>query len=250
MLRAGFPSFSAVSSLLVYFAYNYLVFDGIIPVSGAVKTWRAQQVWDEEGRGDDLAQNFESLVSLWPLWERIEPHFDYQFQSEPVGIIVDGRLVLSIARDCAVAERDIILQYTTGDGETNTSTQHPRKTGEEGGNTLTCGDITLLPSATIHPLRIWLTPKDVLERDLALYGFDRWRLDGDAVTIYGQHERTVYQQPISGNVTKGLLTSYHPNRGDAETGTARSPEFTGADDHLLTFLIAGGGGAWGGATTG
>ena len=179
------------------------------------------------------------------LWERIEPHFDYQFQSEPVGIIVDGRLMLSIARDCALAERDIILQYTTGDGETNTSAQHPWKTGEEGGNTLTCGDITPLPSATIHPLRIWLTLKDVPERDLALYGLDRWRLDGDAVTIYGQHERTVYQQPISGNVTEGLLTSYHPNRGDAETGTARSPEFTGADDQLLTFLIAGGGGAWG-----
>lgn len=67
---------------------------------------------------------------------------------------------------------------------------------------MTCGDITLLPSATIHPLRVWLTLKDVPERDLALYGFDIWRLDGGAVTIYGQHERTVYQQPISGNVTE------------------------------------------------
>ena len=65
MLKAGFPLFSAVSSLLVYFAYNYLVFDGIIPVSGVVKTWRSQQVWDEaEGGGYDLVQNFKSLVSL------------------------------------------------------------------------------------------------------------------------------------------------------------------------------------------
>lgn len=132
MLRSGFPLFSAVSSLPVYFAYNYLVFDGIIPVSGAVKTWRSQQVWGEMGGEYDLVQNSKSLVSLWPLWERIEPYFDYQFSSEPIGIIVDGRLVLSIARDRALAERDILLQYTTGDGETNTSTQRPWKTGEEG----------------------------------------------------------------------------------------------------------------------
>lgn len=75
-----------------------------------------------------------------------------------------------------------------------------------------------------------------------MYGFDTRRLDGDAVTMYDRHERTVYQQPIRGNVTEGFLTSYHPHRGDAEVGTARSPEFTTADGQLLTFLIAGGGG--------
>jgi len=53
-------------------------------------------------------------------------------------------------------------------------------------------------------------------------------------------ERTVEQSPISGNVGQRFLTSYHPNRGDAATGTARSPEFTIADGQLLTFLIAGG----------
>ena len=179
------------------------------------------------------------------FWERIEPHFDYRFESEPIGIIIDGRLALSITRDCVLAERAIILQYTTRDGETNTATQRPWKTGREGGSTLACGDVTLLPPDTIHPLRIWLTPKDVPERDLTLYGFDNWRLDGDAVTIYDQHERTVDQQPITGNVTERFLTSYHPNRGDAEIGTAHSPEFTVADGQLLTFLIAGGGGGVG-----
>lgn len=59
--------------------------------------------------------------------------------------------------------------------------------------------------------------------------------------MYDRHERTVYQQPIRGNVTEGFLASYHPHRGDAEVGTARSPEFTTVDGQLLTFLIAGGG---------
>lgn len=73
-------------------------------------------------------------------------------------------------------------------------------------------------------------------------GFDNWRLDGNAVTIHDQYERIVDQLRIRGNVTEGFLTSYHPNRGDAEVGTARSPEFTTADGQPLTFLIAGGDG--------
>ena len=62
------------------------------------------------------------------------------------------------------------------------------------------------------------------------------------MTIEGQHERTMGQQPISGYVGRGFLNSYHPNRGDAATGMARSPAFTTSDGQLLTFLIAGGDG--------
>ena len=57
---------TAVSSILVYFAYNHLVFDGIIPVSGAIKQWNSQQVWDRAG-GYDLVQNLKSSVPFWPL---------------------------------------------------------------------------------------------------------------------------------------------------------------------------------------
>ena len=71
-------------------------------------------------------------------------------------------------------------------------------------------------------------------------GFDDWRLKGDAVTNHREHEYD--QQPITGNVGRGFLNSYHPTRGDAVTGTARSPAFTTADGSLLTFLIAGGSG--------
>ena len=70
-------------------------------------------------------------------------------------------------------------------------------------------------------------------------GFDDWRLEGDAVTNHREHEYD--QQPITGNVGPGFLTSYHPVRRDAATGVARSPEFTATEDALLTFLIAGGG---------
>ena len=69
-------------------------------------------------------------------------------------------------------------------------------------------------------------------------GFDDWRLEGDAVTNHREHEYD--QQPITGNVSPGFLTSYHPVRLDAVTGVARSPEFTATEDALLTFLIAGG----------
>ena len=70
-------------------------------------------------------------------------------------------------------------------------------------------------------------------------GFDDWRLEGDAVTNHREHEYD--QQPVTGNVGPGFLTSYHPVRRDSATGVARSPEFTATEDALLTFLIAGGG---------
>ena len=70
-------------------------------------------------------------------------------------------------------------------------------------------------------------------------GFDDWRLEGDAVTNHREHEYD--QQPITGNVGPGFLTSYHPVRRDSATGVACSPEFTATEDALLTFLIAGGG---------
>ena len=69
-------------------------------------------------------------------------------------------------------------------------------------------------------------------------GFDDWHLEGDAVTNHREYEYD--QQPITGNVGPGFLTSYHPVRRDAAIGVARSPEFTATEDALLTFLIAGG----------
>ena len=189
------------------------------------------------GPGDE----FDRLPSFW---ERLEPHFDYRFQSGDVGVIIDGRLALSIARDCGADERRerwLILQWTTEADETGSALQHPWR--NQGKRPWACGDLSLLPRNVTHPLRVALQTEDDPQRALGSFedGLDDWRLDGDAVTIEGQHERTVGQQPISGNVG-GFLNSYHPTRGDAVTGTARSPAFTIADGQLLTFLIAGGSG--------
>lgn len=179
------------------------------------------------------------------FWKRIEPHFDYRSQAGDLGVVIDGRLALSFAKDCGADERRsrmLLLQWTTEAGETGSAPLHPWR--NEGEIPWVCGDASLLPTNVTHPLRVALQTEDDPGRLLGSFEgrLDDWRLDGDAVTIEGQHERTVGQQPVSGNVGRGFLTSYHPNRGDAVTGTARSPAFTIADGRLLTFLIAGGDG--------
>ena len=190
------------------------------------------------------ASSSEIDPAAW-FWKRMEPHFDYQSQAGDVGVVIDGRLVLSFAKDCAPDERPsrrLLLQWTTEEGETGSALQHPWR--NEGEIPYVCGDASLLPKDRTHPLQIALQTEDDLQRALGGFedGLDDWRVDGDAVTIEGQHERTVGQQPISGNVGRGFLNSYHPTRGDAVTGTARSPAFTTEDGSLLTFLIAGGDG--------
>ena len=190
------------------------------------------------------ASSREIDPAAW-FWKRMEPHFDYQSQSGDVGVVIDGRLVLSFAKDCVPDERPnrrLLLQWTTEAGETGSALQHPWR--NEGEIPYVCGDASLLPKDTTLPVRIALTTEDDPQRALGSFedGLDDWQVDCDAVTIEGQHERTVGQQPISGNVGRGFLNSYHPNRGDAVTGTARSPAFTTADGSLLTFLIAGGSG--------
>ncbi len=82
------------------------------------------------------------------------------------------------------------------------------------------------------------------EQELASFeaGFDGWRLEGKAVTNHGRHKRYEGQQPISGNKSRGFLTSYHPDEGDRVTGQALSPEFAARADQHLVFLIAGGAG--------
>ena len=73
-------------------------------------------------------------------------------------------------------------------------------------------------------------------------GLDGWLLAGDAVTNQMRHEQYQHQTPITGSEGRGFLTSYHPRKGDAATGQARSPVFIPESDHYLVWLIAGGGG--------
>ena len=61
--RAFAPIISAVAGLLTYFAYNKLVFGGIVPVSGATKRAWSQIRFEEEG-GYRLFQNFQAVRQI------------------------------------------------------------------------------------------------------------------------------------------------------------------------------------------
>ena len=76
---AGFyaivPLLGAVAGLLVYFAYNLLVFGTYAPVSGQVKQAWSQQEWGYEG-GYSLVQNFREIIQIpifdWELLVALE----------------------------------------------------------------------------------------------------------------------------------------------------------------------------------
>ena len=62
-VKAIVPSLAAGAGILVYFAYNRLVFGGIVPVSAATKNFRSQVKWEQEG-GYSLAQNFQDTLQI------------------------------------------------------------------------------------------------------------------------------------------------------------------------------------------
>ena len=62
-VQAGIPLLAAGAGILVYFAYNWLVFDGTLPVSAATKSFWSQAKWEQEG-GYSLAQNFQDILQI------------------------------------------------------------------------------------------------------------------------------------------------------------------------------------------
>ena len=62
-VKAVVPFLAAGAGILVYFAYNGLVFGGIVPVSAATKNFRSQVKWEHEG-GYSLAQNFRDILQI------------------------------------------------------------------------------------------------------------------------------------------------------------------------------------------
>ena len=57
------PLVGAVAGILVYFAYNGIVFGGVTPVSGATKQMWSQRLWDQEG-GYSFVQNFQDVLQI------------------------------------------------------------------------------------------------------------------------------------------------------------------------------------------
>ena len=62
-VKAVVPFFAAGAGILVYFAYNRLVFGGIAPVSGATKAAWSQVRWEREG-GYSLTQNLLDTLQI------------------------------------------------------------------------------------------------------------------------------------------------------------------------------------------
>ncbi len=69
-LKAVVPSLAAAAGILAYFAYNKLVFGGLVPVSGATKQVWSQIRFGQEG-GYSFARNFRDVLQIYV--------FDYEW---------------------------------------------------------------------------------------------------------------------------------------------------------------------------
>ena len=69
-VKAVVPFLAAGAGILVYFAYNRLVFGGIVPVSGATKQRWSQRLWEQEG-GYSFVQNFRDVLQLFAFDQEV-----------------------------------------------------------------------------------------------------------------------------------------------------------------------------------
>ena len=102
--RIFVPIIGSVAGILVYFTYNWLVFGGITPVSGATKQMWSQIRWEQEG-GYSLAQNFRDTLQI--------PVFDFELLVA-LEICVYLLLVWWFARRCGNAREWLMLASMCG----------------------------------------------------------------------------------------------------------------------------------------
>ena len=98
------PLLGAVAGILVYFAYNGIVFGGVTPVSGATKQMWSQQRWEQEG-GYSFVQNFRDILRL--------PAFDYELVVA-LEVCVYVLLVWWFARRSRSREDWLLLAFLVG----------------------------------------------------------------------------------------------------------------------------------------
>ena len=98
------PFLGAVAGILVYFAYNGLVFDGLTPVSGAVRNAWSQYLWDLEG-GYNLFRNFGEALQV--------PIFGYELLIA-LEVCVYGPLVWWLARRSGSRQDWLLLAFLAG----------------------------------------------------------------------------------------------------------------------------------------
>ena len=209
---------------------------------------RRFRLWSAAPLPETLPSGFDRSAKFW---ERMSPHFDYESKSTKV--IIDSNIAQAFARDGAPAEMHdelLVFSWLTEGDETVSRAWRPW--GDAGKNSLGFYvNAFELPNDARPPVRIRTAPAGRIlsgnhlylgEQVLARFedGFDGWLVEGEAITNHSQHKRYKGQQPISGNVGPGFLTSYHPDQGDRAAGRALSSEFTVRADQHLAFLIAGG----------
>ena len=103
-VRAVVPFLAAGGGLLVYFAYNAVVFGGVLPVSAAVKRWWSERAFESEG-GYSLAGNLDAYSSF--------PYFDDEV---PISLVLCGLLALVwwCARRKRAREDWLLLAFLVG----------------------------------------------------------------------------------------------------------------------------------------
>ncbi len=145
------PLLGAVAGILAYFAYNGLIFGGITPPS------RLGRRLDGGGKAVTVSSRTSKTycritltdadVAAW-FWERMGPHFDYQ--SDGVGMIVDGRMAQVFTRDCE--PDDLIAWSWTGQGD-ETAIKLLDTDLHQNQSEL-CVAATVLPRDALPPVRI------------------------------------------------------------------------------------------------
>ena len=103
-LQATLPFAAAFAGVLVYFAYNGIVFGGVVPVSGAVKVFWSQGLWRGEG-GYSLAESIQ-------VFARLEA-FDGELLTA-LEVCVWALLVWWLSRGARSREDALLLAFAAG----------------------------------------------------------------------------------------------------------------------------------------
>ena len=132
------------------------------------------------------AEPLEGAAPADWFWERMEPHFDYQ--SDAVGLIVDGRLAQSFTIDCQTDE--LIVWSWAGQGDATAVKSWTRNP------TGLCVAATVLPRDAFHPVRVEaMTTSDYLtklvgDRQPAILSkFDVYFIENSLIYIRDQCEQ-------------------------------------------------------------
>ena len=168
----------------------------------------------------DPGQNLDSVARLW---ERMEPSFDYQ--SEGVGLIVDGRMAQAFAQGCAPGDLAVLV-WGGPEGETSaTANLYRNQTG-------LCVAALVLPHDALPPVRV--------ERERATVdagGFvrqltgDRWPLIRSDFDVYFIENRLVYvkEQCVEDDIAATFFLHVYPVDADDLPGHRKQYGFANLD---------------------